>query len=152
MDRVTCSSASNGRRPRVAVLESLAIAGSLAASNCCVIQLLLNYFALGCAGFSALDRWRPFSTALTAASCAALLIRGGCPSRRRSAWAVCLISAALLISQHVLSAHNKGTLNTVAEHAASIRSAWLRVTCQSMHDSKEHLRSCCTRHINPDIP
>jgi len=43
----------------------LATAGGLLSSSCCVIQLYLNFFSLGCAGFAALDRFRPFFLFLT---------------------------------------------------------------------------------------
>ncbi|PRP79476.1 hypothetical protein PROFUN_05171 [Planoprotostelium fungivorum] len=35
-----------------------AISGGLLSSSCCVVQLVLNYFSIGCAGFSVLDPFR----------------------------------------------------------------------------------------------
>mmetsp|Transcript_48841 Transcript_48841/g.110840 ORF Transcript_48841/g.110840 Transcript_48841/m.110840 type:complete len:355 (+) Transcript_48841:108-1172(+) len=39
--------------------------GGLLSSSCCALQLALNYFSLSCAGFAALDIFRPFFRALT---------------------------------------------------------------------------------------
>lgn len=38
----------------------LSTIGGLLSSSCCVIQLALNLFSIGCAGFSILDPYRPF--------------------------------------------------------------------------------------------
>jgi hypothetical protein len=49
-----------------------ALAGGLAASSCCLIQLALNAFGFACAGFAVLDPHRPLSVAATAAALALL--------------------------------------------------------------------------------
>ncbi|KAK9795948.1 hypothetical protein WJX73_002658 [Symbiochloris irregularis] len=47
-----------------------AVSGGLLASSCCVLQLVLNAFSVGCAGFSVLTPYRPVFAALTSASLA----------------------------------------------------------------------------------
>jgi hypothetical protein len=37
---------------------------SLLASNCCILQLLLNLFSISCAGFSVLNKIAPYTRAL----------------------------------------------------------------------------------------
>lgn len=48
------------------VLLSLgALTGGLLSSSCCIIQLVLNYTSIGCAGFSALTPYRHVFRAIT---------------------------------------------------------------------------------------
>jgi len=42
----------------------LPITGALIGSSCCVIQLVLNAFSIGCAGFAVFDKWRPHGIAM----------------------------------------------------------------------------------------
>jgi hypothetical protein len=42
-----------------------ALTGGLLSSSCCVIQLVLNYTSIGCAGFSALTPYRHVFRAIT---------------------------------------------------------------------------------------
>lgn len=86
--------------------ESLSICSSLIASNCCLIQLVLNYLSIGCAGFAILEPIRPFARMATIASILYML------SRKRSArtWVFSIISLMLLISQDMLALHNKSSL------------------------------------------
>jgi hypothetical protein len=42
-----------------------ALTGGLLSSSCCVIQLVLNYTSIGCAGFSALTPYRHVFRAMT---------------------------------------------------------------------------------------
>jgi hypothetical protein len=70
------------RLPRARAFEILgATAGGLLSSSCCVIQLALNAFGLGCAGFAALDRWRPLTLSLTFSS---LLLKAANDLRHRT--------------------------------------------------------------------
>ncbi|CAO3665939.1 unnamed protein product [Rhizopus stolonifer] len=49
-------------------MRALSLIGPLIAllsSSCCVIQLVLNFFSVSCAGFSILTPYRPFLTCLT---------------------------------------------------------------------------------------
>jgi hypothetical protein len=39
--------------------------GGLLSSSCCLVQLALNAFSLGCAGFASLDKFRPFFLSTT---------------------------------------------------------------------------------------
>lgn len=58
-----------GRIRKARVLELLAAsAGGLLSSSCCAVQVLLNTFSIGCAGFAALDHLRPFFILLTFSS------------------------------------------------------------------------------------
>ena len=48
------------------LVEALVVSvGGLMSSSCCLIQLILNAFSFGCAGFAALDVLRPFFMCLT---------------------------------------------------------------------------------------
>eukprot|EP01088_Endostelium_zonatum_P015219 TRINITY_DN3637_c0_g1_i1.p1 TRINITY_DN3637_c0_g1~~TRINITY_DN3637_c0_g1_i1.p1 ORF type:complete len:197 (+),score=37.88 TRINITY_DN3637_c0_g1_i1:22-591(+) len=48
----------------------LGVTGAFLSSSCCLIQLVLNYFSFGCAGFSVLTPWRSVFLSLTFASLA----------------------------------------------------------------------------------
>jgi copper chaperone CopZ len=76
-------------------------------SSCCVIQLLLNYTSIGCAGFSALTPYRTHFRLVTAALLAALFMNGGVNRRSLTTTAVTL---ALVFSQDALAAYNTGRL------------------------------------------
>ncbi|KAF6254320.1 hypothetical protein COO60DRAFT_333071 [Scenedesmus sp. NREL 46B-D3] len=61
-----------------------ALTGGLLSSSCCVIQLVLNYTSIGCAGFSALTPYRHVFRAITGAGFAA----------QRHCWQLFVISSA----------------------------------------------------------
>jgi copper chaperone CopZ len=73
-----------------------------------VVQLLLNYTSVGCAGFSALTPYRGAFRAATLSLLACLLWQHGL-SRR--SLATLLLSTSLMLSQDVLAAHNRGLLS-----------------------------------------
>lgn len=89
--------------------------GSLMWSSCCLVQLVMNALSLGCAGFSALDRLRPFFIAATVAS----LKRASHSYAQRKAWARIgvLWGASLLLacSPAILRCVNTGTLGATAK-------------------------------------
>lgn len=96
------------RRPRTLLPVVLgALTSGLMSSSCCVIQLLLNYTSIGCAGFSALTPYRTHFRLVTAALLAALFINGGVNRRSLTTTAVTL---ALVFSQDALAAYNTGRL------------------------------------------
>ncbi|KAJ3111942.1 hypothetical protein HK100_002502 [Physocladia obscura] len=83
----------------------LAIAGSLLGSSCCVIQLALNAFSIGCSGFSALDPFREIFTALTVG----LLTLSLWQNSFRVTWKyirTVAISLLLLLSPHIVRMYN----------------------------------------------
>uniref|UniRef100_A0A7R9YST7 HMA domain-containing protein n=1 Tax=Chlamydomonas euryale TaxID=1486919 RepID=A0A7R9YST7_9CHLO len=86
--------------------ELAAIAGSLVASNCCVLQLVLNSLSLGCAGFAALDPYKGVGRAL-AVMCVGRLLLKAVRQRERRAGAFAAISLLLLASQDVLAWTNR---------------------------------------------
>ncbi|KAK9902032.1 hypothetical protein WJX75_001765 [Coccomyxa subellipsoidea] len=49
-------------------LYATALTGGLLSSSCCLVQLALNFFSMGCAGFSVLTPYRPLFMGLTTAS------------------------------------------------------------------------------------
>ena len=72
--------------PRHRWLElSTAAVGGLLSSSCCVVQLALNSFSIGCAGFAVLDRYRPLFLILTMTSLATKTIWYDI-RRHRSPW------------------------------------------------------------------
>jgi hypothetical protein len=116
MQDSSCCDTRAASRNNVGV-QCIAILCSLLASNCCVIQILLNYLSLGCAGFSVLGKLKPLSKILTVASVCHLLWRR---KRGDKSWAFALVAMLLLASQDVLSIYNKGTYKNL------ILSRWLR--------------------------
>jgi len=50
-----------------------ALGGAMLGSSCCAIQLVLNYFSIGCAGFAILDPYRPIFLAMSASSFGTML-------------------------------------------------------------------------------
>lgn len=85
----------------------LAICSSLVASNCCILQLILNFFSIGCAGFAILDPLRPYARTATVASVVYMMLtRSG--RTKRSSWMISAISLLLLTSQDMIALYNKG--------------------------------------------
>lgn len=77
---------------------TLSVIGGLLSSSCCLIQLFLNLFPVGCAGFSVLDRHRPLFLALTFGSLsarAAFERIHGIRSPRPISWAAAVILSFL---------------------------------------------------------
>lgn len=74
-----------------------ALAGGLAASSCCALQLALNAAGYACAGFAALDPFRPVSLAATVLALVVL-------HRRHRSWRASAAAAALAASLTLLPA------------------------------------------------
>mmetsp|Transcript_66654 Transcript_66654/g.134357 ORF Transcript_66654/g.134357 Transcript_66654/m.134357 type:complete len:343 (-) Transcript_66654:254-1282(-) len=92
------------RNSRIQRLQSQAVSallvsvGGLLSGSCCLLQLVLNYFAVGCAGFAALDKARPFFLTLTfggLAGRAGIERKAGVSSPRPVSWAIALTLAFL---------------------------------------------------------
>ena len=79
----------------------VATVGGLGASSCCLVQLALNYVSVGCAGFAALDRQRPYWGLATVAVL-------GWRARRSPALAPWAVAAALAASPALLRRWNLG--------------------------------------------
>ncbi|KAI9359237.1 hypothetical protein DFJ73DRAFT_757695 [Zopfochytrium polystomum] len=91
---------------RGASSAAIAPIAALLASSCCVVQLLLNAFSIGCAGFAVLDPYAPVFAALCLAALSASWLANGRVASRslvRSA----LLSAALLASPQIVAAYNR---------------------------------------------
>ena len=77
---------------------TLPVIGGLLSSSCCLIQLFLNLFPVGCAGFSVLDRHKPLFLALTFGSLsarAAFERIHGIRSPRPISWAAAVVLSFL---------------------------------------------------------
>ncbi|KAJ3044692.1 hypothetical protein HDV00_001096 [Rhizophlyctis rosea] len=81
---------------------------ALLSSSCCVIQLLLNYLSLGCAGFAILTPYRPILTTLTVTLLTYNLYTYGW--NRKTATAS-LVSVLLMTSPEIVASHNTNTLS-----------------------------------------
>jgi copper chaperone CopZ len=85
--------------PASAAANALSVlVGSLLASSCCVVQLVLNALSLGCAGFAALDRFRPFFLSTTLGTLllrAHLEHRAGVLAPRPLSWTAALVLSFL---------------------------------------------------------
>ena len=89
-----------------------AVTGGLLSSSCCVLQLVLNYTSIGCAGFSVLTPYQRYFRFLTVGILGYLLSRQGANSRTLSTVAVSLM---LMFSQDAVSAYNKRALPPAVE-------------------------------------
>ncbi|RUS18284.1 hypothetical protein BC937DRAFT_88961 [Endogone sp. FLAS-F59071] len=89
------------------VTLSVPILTSLLASSCCVIQLLLNFLSVSCAGFAVLTPYRPLFTALTVLSIGYNLWAYGLT--RRTFFAL-LLALALANSPEIVQLANEGRL------------------------------------------
>ena len=72
--------------------------GGLLSSSCCLVQLALNAFSLGCAGFASLDRFRPFFLSTTLGTLllrAHLEHRAGIMEPRPLSWTAALVLSFL---------------------------------------------------------
>ncbi|KAI8930360.1 hypothetical protein BC831DRAFT_440209 [Entophlyctis helioformis] len=97
-------------------MELLAMGASLLSSSCCVIQLVMNYLSLGCAGFAVLTPYRPHFTALAVLLLSMSVVAGGWSRRTVATAAVC---GLLMVSQDVVAAHNDGRLDAVWRDASA---------------------------------
>jgi len=95
-----------------------ALAGGLLASSCCLVQLALNAFGLGCAGFAALDAWR--APALAAGLAALAAAHGRHRSKRRT---VVWLSVMLALATSPEWTAAVGKAGGVRAWAASARGA-----------------------------
>ncbi|KAH6578684.1 hypothetical protein BASA82_001194 [Batrachochytrium salamandrivorans] len=90
------------------LLSLLATTASLLSSSCCVIQLLLNYLSLGCAGFSVLTPYRMELTAISVSLLATTVWRAGLSWK--TGLTLC-ISVCLMLSPDGVATYNDGRLN-----------------------------------------
>ncbi|KAH9269100.1 hypothetical protein BASA83_008851 [Batrachochytrium salamandrivorans] len=85
-----------------------ATTASLLSSSCCVIQLLLNYLSLGCAGFSILTPYRMELTAISVSLLATTVWKAGLSWK--TGLTLC-ISVCLMLSPDGVATYNDGRLN-----------------------------------------
>lgn len=102
-----------GPPPTRLVEMGAAAMGGLLSSSCCVLQLVLNSLSIGCAGFAALDRFRPFFLGLTFSS---LVLRTWYYDVRlkRAVWRsvpTWLLALSLAFSPHVVKYFNRAALH-----------------------------------------
>mmetsp|Transcript_34901 Transcript_34901/g.81632 ORF Transcript_34901/g.81632 Transcript_34901/m.81632 type:complete len:309 (+) Transcript_34901:63-989(+) len=107
----------------------------LLSSSCCVLQLVLNSFSLGCAGFAALDAWRTPARVLTLT----VLLAGTVACRLKiGVWwpatpqgaAVCGFIALLLFSPELLRSFNQASARG-SEKQSFITLAVPEVKCEA---------------------
>jgi copper chaperone CopZ len=89
-----------------------ALTGGLLSSSCCVLQLLLNYTSIGCAGFSVLTPYQRYFRFLTVGILGYLLSRQGINSRTLTTAAFSLM---LMFSQDAVSTYNKRAMPPALE-------------------------------------
>jgi hypothetical protein len=76
----------------------IASLGGLLSGSCCLLQLVLNYFSIGCAGFANLDQGRPFFLVATFGALAGRAVferRAGISMPRPGSWAAAIVLAFL---------------------------------------------------------
>ncbi|KAK5666335.1 hypothetical protein BDV3_001786 [Batrachochytrium dendrobatidis] len=100
------------------LLPLLTTIASLLSSSCCVIQLVLNYLSLGCAGFAVFTPYRSLFTSTCAVLMAITIWLAGWSWRTLITFC---ISITLVVSQDLVSAHNDGRLS---EWINQINSHW----------------------------
>ncbi|KAG0222332.1 hypothetical protein BGW42_006681 [Actinomortierella wolfii] len=84
-----------------------AVLMGLLTSSCCIIQLVLNAFSIGCAGFSVLTPFRPFFVSLSIAMIVYNIFQYG-RSRPLQTLITVLIVATLSISPELVAHKNHG--------------------------------------------
>lgn len=77
------------------------IFSSFASSSCCLIQLLLNLFSLGCAGFSVLDDYQPIFLSLTLISLVQLYRKRS--SHTKNFLFIITLCVLIISSKHLLT-------------------------------------------------
>eukprot|EP00879_Flechtneria_rotunda_P005147 GHRR01005429.1.p1 GENE.GHRR01005429.1~~GHRR01005429.1.p1 ORF type:complete len:213 (+),score=21.16 GHRR01005429.1:279-917(+) len=95
-----------------------AVTGGLLCSSCCVVQLLLNYTSIGCAGFSALTPYKNYFRVLNAGFLGYIIIQNGFSRRTLTTVAVSIL---LMFSQDILSLHNSGCLPQLSQLLANYK-------------------------------
>ncbi len=88
-----------------------AVAGGLLSSSCCTIQLVLNSFSLGCAGFSVITPYQSYLRAMTGTVLAYMIVKQG--FNRRTLFTV-MLSLGLMVSQETVRAYNQRSIPGVA--------------------------------------
>ncbi|CAG8553610.1 15854_t:CDS:1 [Dentiscutata erythropus] len=88
-----------------------AILCGLLSSSCCVIQLILNIFSVGCAGFSLLTPYRLVFLSFTAILITTTIFQYGLLSKRTLI--TIFISVLLSISPEVVSRYNQSNISSM---------------------------------------
>ncbi|CAG8695964.1 24643_t:CDS:1 [Cetraspora pellucida] len=81
----------------------------LLSSSCCIIQLILNMFSIGCAGFSLLTPYRPVFLSFTAILIITTIFQYGVRSKRTLV--TVLISILLCTSPEFVSFYNQSNIS-----------------------------------------
>ncbi|KAF0362620.1 hypothetical protein F8M41_014032 [Gigaspora margarita] len=81
----------------------------LLSSSCCIIQLILNMFSIGCAGFSLLTPYRPLFLSFTSILIITTIFQYGFRSKRTLMTA--LISILLSTSPEFVSLYNQNNIS-----------------------------------------
>ncbi|RIA80935.1 hypothetical protein C1645_791551 [Glomus cerebriforme] len=90
-----------------------AIITGLLSSSCCIIQLVLNIFSIGCAGFSILTPYRPIFLSFTTILILYTITKYGLKSKRTLI--ILLISLSLSSSPELISLYNQGRITSNSE-------------------------------------
>ncbi|KAF8975551.1 hypothetical protein BGZ46_009051 [Entomortierella lignicola] len=106
-------------RPQTSTIWSYfpAITLGLLSSSCCVIQLILNIFSIGCAGFSILTPFRPLFTSLSVLLIAFTFYKYRLSTRTATTLVIALILTA---SPELVAVHNQTALQSLGDTSNSL--------------------------------
>eukprot|EP01060_Flectonema_neradi_P006408 TRINITY_DN14321_c0_g1_i1.p1 TRINITY_DN14321_c0_g1~~TRINITY_DN14321_c0_g1_i1.p1 ORF type:complete len:169 (+),score=16.97 TRINITY_DN14321_c0_g1_i1:43-549(+) len=97
--------------------DKVAITGAILCSGCCVLQLMLNFMAFGCAGLSVVEPVRMYFVPITMASAMYLFATGKGSLVTRVVKVVFIM--ALALSPELLNVYNDNQSQQVAESRPS---------------------------------
>ena len=90
-------------------IQKLPALTALLSSSCCIIQLMLNFFSISCAGFAVLTPYRPILTTFTTLLLSYNLIT---IKNKRKAWFPLIISIMIMISPEIVQWMNQLSATT----------------------------------------
>jgi len=111
-------------------------------SSCCIIQLLLNSFSVGCAGFAALTPYRPAFLSITVASLVGNYLKYR--NKRRTALAVA-VAFGLTVTPELVRLFNEGRLPKLPRLMNSCQEGGQANTKSVFHVEGMKCLACCAK-------
>ncbi|KAL9540997.1 hypothetical protein MBANPS3_009368 [Mucor bainieri] len=101
----------------VRFLQHLPALTALLSSSCCVIQLILNFFSVSCAGFAVFTPYRSVLSTVTILLLSYNLVTATTASQTRRKLVILVVSVLLMVSPEIVQWVNQSSATTIATTA-----------------------------------
>jgi len=137
----------NKKKNQNKFLEILSIITSLLSSNCCIIQLILNIFSLGCAGFSIFEKFEIQFHSLTFIFVSLLIYKKGLKRN----FLIIILCVLLSMSKRFLNLYLKE--NTINSNISlSVKGVKCNGCAMKLcSELKSIVKKCSIENLNPPI-